>query len=148
MTRATPSIGPVLESCLYASNLEECAGFYERVLGLEAIARVPDRHVFFRAGTGVFLLFHPTATSRPGGEVPAHGATGPGHLAFAVPATEIVAWRARLAQLEVEIETEIDWPSGGASIYLRDPAGNSVELASPGIWSIPEALVFAASDPD
>lgn len=26
---------------------------------------------------------------------------------------------------------------GGKSIYFRDPAGNSVELVTPGIWGLP-----------
>jgi hypothetical protein len=34
----------------------------------------------------------------------------------------------------VAIEKEIDWQEGGASLYLRDPAGNSIELAPPTIW--------------
>jgi hypothetical protein len=34
----------------------------------------------------------------------------------------------------VPIEREIEWDEGGTSIYVRDPAGNSVELAPPTIW--------------
>jgi hypothetical protein len=34
----------------------------------------------------------------------------------------------------VEIEREVDWDEGGTSLYVRDPAGNSVELAPPTIW--------------
>ena len=36
----------------------------------------------------------------------------------------------------VDIETEVEWPGGGRSIYVRDPAGNSVELASSTIWGL------------
>jgi catechol 2,3-dioxygenase-like lactoylglutathione lyase family enzyme len=28
-------------------------------------------------------------------------------------------------------------PKGGKSLYLRDPAGNSVELVTPGVWGLP-----------
>jgi catechol 2,3-dioxygenase-like lactoylglutathione lyase family enzyme len=36
----------------------------------------------------------------------------------------------------ISIEAEIRWPRGGASVYVRDPAGNSVELAPARIWGI------------
>jgi catechol 2,3-dioxygenase-like lactoylglutathione lyase family enzyme len=29
-------------------------------------------------------------------------------------------------------------PRGGRSFYFRDPAGNSLELATPRIWGLPE----------
>lgn len=124
----------VLETCLYARDLEAAERFYGDVIGLERIAGVPHRHVFFRCGAGVFLVFDPEATRAPGGQVPPHGATGPGHVAFSVPQSELTAWRARLAAAGVAIEREVEWPKGGRSIYVRDPAGNSVELTSPTIW--------------
>ena len=30
----------------------------------------------------------------------------------------------------------VTWPNGARSIYFRDPAGNSLECAEPGLWSI------------
>jgi catechol 2,3-dioxygenase-like lactoylglutathione lyase family enzyme len=132
-----PPLGAVLESCLYASPLDDSARFYEEVLGLEVFAKVPGRHVFFRAGAGMFLLFDPSGTEQ-GGDVPPHGARGPGHIAFAVATDDLPDWRKRLERAEVEIEAELEWPRGGGSLYIRDPAGNSVELASPKIWGLPE----------
>ncbi|MDT8343788.1 MAG: VOC family protein [Thermohalobaculum sp.] len=130
----------ILETALYAENLTETAAFYATVLGLERIAAVPDRHVFFRVGGGVLLIFRPAATRvppAPGGlAVPPHGAEGPGHVCFAATAGEIVRWRARLIAAGVAIESEVEWPQGGRSIYLRDPAGNSVEFAEPRIWGL------------
>lgn len=128
----------VLETCLYAENLAETARFYERVLGLPVIMREPDRHVFFRSGNGVFLLFDPRRTRATDGEVPAHGTTGPGHVAFAVERASLAEWRDHLLRSGVAIESEVAWPRGGTSLYLRDPAGNSVELTSPSIWGISE----------
>jgi catechol 2,3-dioxygenase-like lactoylglutathione lyase family enzyme len=128
----------VLETCLYAEDLPLAADFYERVLRLEAFSRVEGRHVFFRCGAAVVLLFDPAQTSAAGGDVPPHGAYGEGHVAFGVPAAELPAWRAHLIAHGVEVEKEVTWPSGGTSLYLRDPAGNSVELTTPTIWSIPE----------
>jgi len=34
----------------------------------------------------------------------------------------------------VPIESELSWPQGGQSLYVRDPAGNSVELATRSTW--------------
>lgn len=131
----------VLESALYAENLEETAAFYADVLGLERIASVEGRHVFFRAGQGVLLLFRPSATRQPPAPdarlpVPPHGATGDGHLCFAATGDEIDRWRERLGRAGVAVEADFEWPQGGRSIYFRDPAGNSVEMAEPRIWGL------------
>ena len=131
----------VLESALYAADLEAAERFYTEVLGLEVIARVAGRHVFFRCGARVVLVFDPART-REGGEVPGHGAEGPGHLAFAIAEDELDAWRGHLRARGVEIESDYAWPRGGRSLYFRDPAGNSLELGTPRIWGIPEAEVF------
>jgi catechol 2,3-dioxygenase-like lactoylglutathione lyase family enzyme len=129
----------VLETSLYASNLEETALFYEEVLGLSVIARHPDRHVFFRLETSVLLLFQPKTTqdiqtyvSR--NAIPCHGAMGDGHIAFAVGFDDLEKWRAYLVSRGIAIESEVEWPSGGYSLYIRDPAGNSVEFATPSLW--------------
>jgi catechol 2,3-dioxygenase-like lactoylglutathione lyase family enzyme len=129
-------VSRVLETCLYADDLGPAAAFYEEILGLERISSVPGRHVFFRCGDAVFLLFDPARTEVSSGEVPAHGARGPGHVAFAVPSDELAAWPARLAAHGFPVEADVTWPRGGRSLYLRDPAGNSVELTSPSIWGI------------
>lgn len=131
----------ILESALYAENLDETAAFYETVIGLERITAAPGRHVFFRTGASVLLLFRPSATCRPPAPdarvpVPPHGAEGEGHLCFAGSAAEIERWRGRLAAAGVEIEADFEWPQGGRSIYFRDPAGNSIEIAEPRIWGI------------
>ena len=131
----------VLESALYAENLEETAAFYAEVMDLDRIAEVEGRHVFFRAGGGVLLLFRPSATIEPPAPdarlpVPPHGARGPGHLCFAADAAEIGRWRERFAGAGIEVEADFEWPQGGRSIYVRDPAGNSIELAEPRIWGL------------
>jgi len=124
----------ILETCLYVDDLEKAQEFYEQVFGLELYGKVEGRHVFFRCGHGMFLLFNPVRTAQPSGPVPAHGSQGAGHAAFAMSREEIPGWREHLIKVGVAIEKEIAWPSGGYSIYLRDPAGNSVELATPQTW--------------
>ncbi|AHG91932.1 Glyoxalase-like domain protein [Gemmatirosa kalamazoonensis] len=134
----TMNVRGVLETCVYASDLDAAERFYADVIGLEAFARVAGRHVFFRCGGGVFLVFNPDATTAATGDVPPHGARGAGHVAFAAPERELDAWRARLTERGVPVEAEVRWPRGGRSLYVRDPAGNSVELATPAIWNLSE----------
>lgn len=127
----------ILEACVYADDLEAAERFYGGVLGMEVITRVEGRHVFFRCGGRVFLVFDPAATAA-GGAIPGHGATGPGHVCFAMRDDEIDDWRAHLQARGIGIESDHTWPGGGRSLYLRDPAGNSVELGTPRIWGIAE----------
>ncbi|MEM1159805.1 MAG: VOC family protein, partial [Pseudomonadota bacterium] len=73
----------VLETALYAENLEETAAFYRDVLKLEPFTKVDGRHIFFRASGMVILLFRPSATILPPAldarlPVPPHGAVGQG----------------------------------------------------------------------
>jgi catechol 2,3-dioxygenase-like lactoylglutathione lyase family enzyme len=137
------TIHGVLETSLYATDLDAAERFYADVLGLEAFARVAGRYVFFRCGGGVFLVFNPETTAHAPGAVsgvpvPAHGAHGAQHVAFAVAERDLDAWHARLTERGIAVEAEISWPRGGRSLYVRDPAGNSVELATPKIWNLDE----------
>ena len=126
----------LVEAALYVDDLDRAEAFYRDVLGLEVIGKEPGRHVFFRAGDGMLLIFNPEATGK-GGLFPSHGATGPGHAALGIPADSLDSWRRRLQEHGVQIEKEATWPKGGRSLYFRDPAGNSVELVTPGCWGLP-----------
>ena len=57
-----PAPGAVLETALYAADLDAAEAFYGGLLGLERITRAGNRHVFFRVGPGVLLLFNPEET--------------------------------------------------------------------------------------
>jgi catechol 2,3-dioxygenase-like lactoylglutathione lyase family enzyme len=131
----------VLETALYAADLDAAEAFYGGVVGLERVARAGGRHVFFRCGQGMLLVFNPAETAKPPGDpalpVPPHGAAGPGHMCFAAAAGALDGWRARLEAAGVAIEADFHWPGGARSIYVRDPAGNSVEFAEPGLWDFP-----------
>ena len=94
--------------------------------------------LFFRVGDGVLLAFVPEATIR-GDMLPPHGARGPGHFALGVRAEALDEWRRRLEGHGVIIEKEVQWPRGRRSLYFRDPAGNSVELVTPGLWGLASA---------
>lgn len=134
-----PRLLGTLESALYAKDLDAAAAFWTGVIGLEQIAHVPGRHVFFRCGAQVLLVFCASATRqppRPGARlpVPPHGADGPGHFCMAAAPGTFDAWRAHLEANGLEIEADFRWPQGGRSLYFRDPAGNSIEIADPAIW--------------
>jgi catechol 2,3-dioxygenase-like lactoylglutathione lyase family enzyme len=139
----TMTIDAVLETCLYASDLEAAERFYGETLGLPVFARVAGRHVFFRCGHGMLLVFDAEQTTASAGQVggvpvPSHGARGPGHVCFRIEEDVLPSWREKLVRAGISIEAEIDWPRGGASVYVRDPAGNSVELAPARIWGLPD----------
>lgn len=135
--RSPHPLAGVLETVLYVDDLEAAERFYGEVLGLELAGAQPSLFRFFRIGRAMLLLFEPEAASVPR-DVPAHGARGPGHACFAVADAELDGWRQHLESLGVAIEHEQTWPRGGRSLYFRDPAGNSLELASPRIWGLPE----------
>ncbi len=124
----------VLETCLYVDDLGEAERFYTDVLGLALVSRRADRHVFFRCGSTMLLLFNAPATSELPSDVPLHGARGPGHVAFSVSHSEIEPWTKRLEECGVVVEQRVNWPNGACSIYFRDPAGNSLELATRDLW--------------
>lgn len=131
------AIENLVEVGVYADDLEGAERFYRDVLGLTIRAREVGRHVFFQVGDHAMLLvFRPEATLR-GDPLPAHGARGPGHFAMGIAADDLDAWRQRLKEHGVPIEHEESWPRGGHSLYFRDPAGNSVELITPGVWGLP-----------
>lgn len=135
----TPS--GILESALYVTDLVAAEEFYVGVLGLDLLGKVNGRHLFFRCGPGVLLVFNAEATKIPPApdarlKVPPHGAVGEGHLCFAASATEIAAWKAHLEAKRIAIESEFEWPQGGRSLYIRDPSGNSIEFAEPRIWGL------------
>ena len=125
----------ILETCLYVDDLETAETFYRDVLRLDFIARQEGRHVFFRCGMHMLLIFNPERTCQPGSNVPHHGARGPSHVAFAVSENELDGWHTHLKNAGVQIERVVNWPQGGKSVYFRDPAGNSLELAMPVIWN-------------
>lgn len=125
----------VLETALYAPNLDEAGAFYARLLGHEPYHREPDRYVFFKLKEAMLLLFNPGSCSGDNHGIPPHGARGPGHVCFRIEENEIETWKQRLAGLQIPLESEHVWPNGSTSLYFRDPAGNSIELAPWRIWN-------------
>ena len=128
----------ILETALYSSDLDRARRFWTDIIGLEVVFLNEDRHVFFRCGKAMLLVFNPHATSRSDSDRGpghlAHGAIGPGHVCFAATDAEITEWRVRFEAEDIEIEDDFYWPGGARSLYIRDPDGNSVEFAEPKLW--------------
>lgn len=130
----------VLETALYVTDPEASARFYADVLGLEVMVET-ERLIAMHAGEGTILLLFErgattTAADFPGRRIPPHHGDGPAHFAFAVRREDLTAWRNRLGDAGVAIESEVGWDRGGVSLYFRDPDGYSVELATEGVWPV------------
>jgi len=130
----------ILETVLYASDIEQAVWFYHEVLGLEKPGGASDLMTAFRIDENhVLLMFNPQESDKPGRGVPSHGARGPGHIALRIEESDYDDWKQRMSSFGIGIEQEIDWGleegfSNGRSIYVRDPYGNSVELITGNIW--------------
>lgn len=140
MAENAPPTG-ILETVIYAVDLDAAETFYADILGMVPFSKLAGRQLFYRCGDQVLLIFNPHATVVPPPAdaklpVPPHGATGDGHVCFRASADEIDAWKQRLEAAGVAIEADFVWPSGGRSIYFRDPAGNCLEFAEPKIWGL------------
>lgn len=134
-----PTVNHILETALYVADPEVSARFYEGLFGWRRMLE-QERMVALAVGetNQVLLLFRIGGSvggeETPGGFIPGHDGRGQLHVAFAVPSEEIEAWKARLAERGVEVESVNRPERGGTSLYFRDPDGHCVELASPGIW--------------
>ncbi|HXJ56099.1 MAG TPA: VOC family protein [Verrucomicrobiae bacterium] len=130
----------ILETCLDVSDVARARAFYADLFGF-AVMKADDRFCAFRvAQQQVLILFRrgsdPTGTTLPFGFIPAHGTTGSGHVGFSIPKDSLPAWRRRLEQHGVGVESCFTWPTGGISLYFRDPDGHLLELLTPGVWPI------------
>lgn len=122
-------------------------GFYREVIGLRLVSSVEERSRGFRvSSTQVLLVFRASVTRLGHPAVPTHGAIGEGHVAFAIDKRMYDTWKEKLARDGVAIEQEVEWPLvpegqsirtrsvTARSIYMRDPARNSVELVEGEVW--------------
>lgn len=135
-----PSLSSVLETSLYVDDLDRASRFYEETFGLTRIEGDQRFRAYSVGGRSVLLLFKRGASNRvtqsPEGTLGPHDGSGPLHLAFSISAEDLPAWEQLLVERGIAIETRIRWPRGGTSIYFRDPDNHSLELATPGLWSI------------
>jgi catechol 2,3-dioxygenase-like lactoylglutathione lyase family enzyme len=132
----------VLETALYVKDIGRSVDFYQHVLGFGVLLRTgePERLAAMDVGGAhVLLLFKSGATASdvmiPGGRIPGFDGSGNGHVAFPIEREELGSWEKQLAAYGIPIESTVKWERGGQSIYFRDPDGNLLELATPGVWA-------------
>ena len=135
-----PEVTGVVETCLYVDDLERAERFYEEVCEFKKLIGDERFCALSVADRDVLLLFVKGATreaiSTPGGRIPPHDGEGPLHIAFAIPGGAWASWVRHLQIHGVAVESTVDWPRGGRSLYFRDPDQHLVEIITPGCWSI------------
>lgn len=135
---AAPPIQGIVETCLYVDDLAAARAFYQDTLGLRLLA-ADQAMCLFAAGAGQNLQvcrrgWCEDDVAGPGGVVPGHTGDGPMHVAFQIANADYDAWKAYLLARGIPIVSEVAFAHGGRSLYLDDPAGNVLELATPGHW--------------
>jgi catechol 2,3-dioxygenase-like lactoylglutathione lyase family enzyme len=114
--------------------------FYRDQLGLRLLESGERLSVFSVADKQVLLIFRSGGTLEPiptpGGMIPPHEASGRLHFSLAISKDDFGGWEKYLISRSIVIESKVNWPTGGQSIYFRDPDNHLVELATPGIWEV------------
>jgi catechol-2,3-dioxygenase len=121
--------------------------FYVNILGLDFVSEEEDRYVFLKAGQSMLLIFNPNKTLADADvinrssttQLPAHGAFAPPsiiHFALEIEKQDYDSAKQILKKKNIKIENEVTWDKGSNSIYFRDPAGNLVEIITPGSWPV------------
>ena len=126
------SVKGISETVLYVDDMHRSVEFYQRVFRF-AVLTSSDRLSALRvAPLQVLLIARKGATAdakvTPRGTVPPHNGSGQLHVAFAVPSGQLNEWRTTLKAHGVEVESEMNWPKGGQSLYFRDPDQHCIEL--------------------
>lgn len=123
----------IKETCLYINDLEGAKAFYHDKLGLEIIHYLPERHIFFRAGSSVLLCFNPE-DSKEKQSPPPHFAHGNQHYAFEVSKEDYLKTKKKFEKLGIVITEEVTWKNGQKSFYFNDHEENVLEIVPEGIW--------------
>jgi catechol 2,3-dioxygenase-like lactoylglutathione lyase family enzyme len=134
----SPLVRRVLESAPYCDDLSRSRAFDVELLGFIPLLDSPRLLALDAGGGSVLLLFRRGDTAElqtDAGLVPAHGAHGVQHPACAIKADSLRAVRSRLESAGIPLESRVRWALGGESLDCRDPAGHSIEFATPGTWS-------------
>jgi catechol 2,3-dioxygenase-like lactoylglutathione lyase family enzyme len=119
------------EIAFRVNNLDAMQRFYEEVIGLPLMTRVPNC-AFFKIADGygghtqVLALFD--RAQSPGYRGTDAVTSTIDHIAFEIDLTEFADERKRLEALGLQVETtEHAWVHW-RSLYVTDPEGNQVEL--------------------
>lgn len=132
-------INKVVETCIYSSDLDSMKEFYIGLLGLPLVQEEKNKLIFLKVGKSMLLIFDPLRTKVDNDRLPSHGAQTPPasvHFAMEIEERDYHLWKELLARNSVVVEKEVDWKGRAKSLYFRDPAGNLVELITPGGWPV------------
>jgi catechol 2,3-dioxygenase-like lactoylglutathione lyase family enzyme len=144
MSLPEPRLVGVYETVLYAPDVTAAATFYSEVLGLRPLEKPDELSAVFRLDDGgVLLVFDHVRASVPGRAVPSHGATGLGHVAFAVA-------RGSLDGLAAQLGPAREWRSSASSPGTRAAARSTCAIPrarSPTIGSSSSCEIDLANPP-
>jgi catechol-2,3-dioxygenase len=131
-------IKKVVETCIYSSDLDSMKRFYVDILGLPLVQEEKGKLVFLQAGKTMLLIFNPDRTRVDNDKLPTHGAGPPAsiHFAMEIEEQDYPRWKELLAKNRISVEKDVNWKGASRSLYFRDPAGNLVELITPGEWPV------------
>ena len=141
MSEHRPRLGGLHHVTLLCQDVERTAGFYGDLLGMRLVERTVNeddrgaRHLLFgdeqgRSGTLVTCLEYPELEEGVVGRGSTH------HFALAVESeAELAAWRDYLRGRGIPC-TEVMERAHFKSVYLRDPDGHILELATTGFVSV------------
>lgn len=121
-------------------DVSRATGFYQKLFGFDVLVQ-NERLCSLNVKPGQILLLFQRGGSLddirlPGGVLPGGmDAEGRSHMAFAIQPDQLESWRNWLEENGIAIESTVRWELGGVSLYFRDPDGNLLELATPGVWA-------------
>ncbi len=138
--QSRPTLSGVLETALVVEDVARATRFYRELFGFEVLVQSERLCALNVRPRQVLLLFQRGGSlddiQLPGGVLPGGmDAQGRSHMAMAIEAEQLEAWRRWLKQNAVAVESTVQWERGGTSLYFRDPDGNLLELATPGVWA-------------
>jgi catechol 2,3-dioxygenase len=136
MTTATSSerrkaVRGLGEIALRVNDLDAMQKFYEEIIGLTLMTRIPNCAFFkiaegYNGHTQVLALFD--RSESPGYRAPDAQTSTIDHIAFEIPLADFDAELKRLRALGFQVETSehawVHW----RSLYVNDPEGNQVEM--------------------
>ena len=127
-------VSGISETALYVEDMKRSVEFYQQIFGFPTLL-VSERLTALRVAPGQVLLIMQRRLSSevsvmPFGVIPPSDAAGTQHVAFGVQPDDLGEWREKFLHRGVEIESELEWPEGGESLYVRDPDDHSIELKS------------------
>ena len=122
----------IIETALYVEDMRRSVEFYQRVFHFSTLF-ASERLTALRVAPGqVLLVMKRGASSNPSvmsfGVIPSSDAAGPQHVAFGARPDQLGEWRERLQGHGIGIESALDWPEGGQSLYFRDPDDHCIEI--------------------